>query len=90
MVILTQVSISQEHKQINYCIRSNVIFLRHFFCYLQLAGSNVISGGRSPFISALNSYEHMPVWFNEAISDLVCQSSDAEKATEHEVRPMAV
>lgn len=32
----------------------------------------------------------MPVWFNEAISDLVCQSSDAEKATEHEVRPMAV
>jgi len=28
----------------------------------------------------------MAVWFNEAISDLICQSSDAEKGTEREVR----
>lgn len=90
MVNLTQV-ISQENKQIHYCIRSNLIFLRHFFFLLpSISWFKCDFRGRLPFISALNSYEHMPVWFNEAISDLICQSSDAEKATEREVRPMAV
>lgn len=43
-----------------------------------------------PSTSVQHKDEHMPVFLNKAISDLVCQSSDAEKAAEHEARPVVV